>query len=186
MISDELGQYFIDLKELIENTYEQNYQTPVTLISHSMGSALALIFLQQQSIEWKSKYIARQISLGGVWAGSVKALKIYAMGDNLDSFFLSGTVLKGAQITFPSIAWLIPSPLFWSSSEVLIKTPSREYTRGNIRDYFKDIDNENAWEMYKDNLPYMLNFKSPEIEVHCIYGTNVDTVERYNNIQFLS
>lgn len=178
-ITDELKEYFIDLKKLIESVYESNHQTPVTLFSHSMGSNLALVFLQKQTPEWKTTYIARMISLAGAWAGSMKALKVFAMGDNLDAFILQGSVLKAAEITFPSIAWLMPSPLFWKSSEVLVQTPSRNYTRGNIRKYFEDIGNMVGWNMYIDNLEYVLNFQPPEVELHCIHSNNVPTTERY-------
>ncbi|TMW44429.1 hypothetical protein DOY81_010491, partial [Sarcophaga bullata] len=81
------SNFFINLKKLVEDTYEENHQTPVTFISHSMGSPMTLVFLQQQDFEWKQKYVARQISLAGAWAGSIKALKVFAMA--MTRFFLS-------------------------------------------------------------------------------------------------
>lgn len=71
----------MDLKDLVEETYEQNGQEAITFIVHSMGGPMTLTFLQQQSESWKSKYIARLISLAGAWAGSVKAVKVYAVGN---------------------------------------------------------------------------------------------------------
>ncbi|XP_065358344.1 phospholipase A2 group XV-like [Calliphora vicina] len=175
---NEHKQYFIDLKKLVEDTYEANHQTPVTFITHSMGSPMTLVFLQQQEAEWKEKYVERLISLAGAWAGSIKALKVFAMGDDLDSFFLSGKILKAEQITNPSSAWLLPSPLFWKSSEVLVETPSRVYTMSQMQDFFNDIGYPTAWEMRKDNLQYTLNFSPPGVELHCLYGDGLDTVER--------
>ncbi|XP_061399219.1 phospholipase A2 group XV-like [Musca vetustissima] len=175
---NEHKQYFIDLKKLVEDTYEQNEQTPITFITHSMGSPMTLVFLQQQTLEWKNKYVARQISLAGAWAGSVKALKVFAMGDDLDSFFLSGKILRAEQITNPSTAWLLPSPLFWKSNEVLVKTPSRVYTMAQLEQFFDDIDYRTGWEMRKDTLHYTLNFGAPGVELHCLYGDGLDTVER--------
>lgn len=64
----------------MEETYESNEKTPVTFITHSMGSPMTLVFLQQQTLEWKRKYVERQISLAGAWAGSMKAVKVFAMG----------------------------------------------------------------------------------------------------------
>lgn len=44
--------------------------------------------------------------------------------------------------------------------------------------------------MRKDTISYQLNFQPPGVEVHCLYGANVNTVERYNRcynlINFLS
>ena len=68
------------LKELVEETYIINGAEPVTLIAHSMGGPMALIFLQRQSQKWKNQYINSLITLGGVWGGSVKALKVFAIG----------------------------------------------------------------------------------------------------------
>ncbi|CAD6998418.1 group XV phospholipase A2 [Ceratitis capitata] len=174
----ELGQFFIDLKKLVEDTYERNSKTPVTFISHSMGSPMTLVFLHQQTTEWRKKYVKRQISLAGAWAGSMKAVKVFAMGDDLDSFFLSGKILKQEQITNPSTAWLLPSPLFWRPSEVLIETPGRSYTMSQLKQFFDDIDYSIGWNMRQDNMKFTLNFSPPEIELHCLYGDNLDTVER--------
>lgn len=64
-----------------------NNNEPVTLIAHSMGGPMSLIFLQRQTQKWKDKYINSLISLAAVWGGSVKALKVFAIG--LYFFFIS-------------------------------------------------------------------------------------------------
>lgn len=43
---------------------------------------------------------------------------------------------------------------------------------------FRDISYPNGWEMKKDTESYQLNFTAPGVEVHCLYGIGVDTVER--------
>lgn len=45
-----------------------------------MGGPMTLIFLQRQSQKWKDKYINCLITLAAVWGGSVKALKVFAVG----------------------------------------------------------------------------------------------------------
>lgn len=42
---------------------------------------MTLLFLQQQPEAWKTKFISKIISLAGAWAGSVKAIKVYAVGN---------------------------------------------------------------------------------------------------------
>lgn len=74
-------QFFADLKQLVEETYALNNDQPITFVVHSMGGPMTLLFLQLQSDEWKAKHIARLMSLAGAWAGSVKALKVYAIGE---------------------------------------------------------------------------------------------------------
>lgn len=175
---DENQQFFIDLKQMVEDAYEANNRTAVTFITHSMGSSMTLVFLQEQTVEWKAQYVRRHISLAGAWAGSIKAVKVFAMGDDLDSFALSAKILRAEQITHPSSAWLLPSPLFWKPSEVLVSTPSRNYTMAQLEQFFDAIDYRTGWEMRKDTMRYSQNFSPPDVELHCLYGDGVKTVER--------
>lgn len=49
-----------------------------------------------------------------------------------------------------------------------------------INNYYpsSDLNYPIGWEMMKDTAPFKLNFSAPEVEVHCLYGTGVATVER--------
>lgn len=80
LISDENQEYFVKLKALIEDTYEQNSQERIMMIAHSMGGPMSQYFLNLQTQEWKDKYIKCLVSLSGAWGGSVKAIKVYAIG----------------------------------------------------------------------------------------------------------
>lgn len=102
-----------------------------------MGALMTLRFLQDQDKSWKDKYITRIITLAGAWGGSMKAVKVYAIGDDLGSFALRGSVMRAEQITSPSLAWLLPSPLFWKPNEIMVKTASRNYTVAQMEEYFK-------------------------------------------------
>lgn len=91
-VSDENKQWFLDLKTLVEEAYNNNSNTPVTFIVHSMGGPMTLVFLQGLSPEWKNKYISRVISLSGAWAGSAKAIKVYAIGNNSSYVHISNLI----------------------------------------------------------------------------------------------
>ncbi|XP_015178440.1 PREDICTED: group XV phospholipase A2-like [Polistes dominula] len=175
---NENEEYFVKLKSLIEETYYMNKNLPVTLIAHSMGAPMALIFLQKQTQAWKNKYINSLITLAGVWGGSVKAIKVFAIGDDLGAYLLRENVLKDEQITSPSLGWLLPSKLFWKENEVLVETENKNYTLANLQDFLIDINVPNGWEFRKDNEKYQLNFTPPGVEVHCLYGKQIDTLER--------
>lgn len=127
------------MKALVEDTYQRADQQPITLLVHSMGGPMSLLFLQQQPQSWKDKYISKIISLAGAWAGSAKAVKVFAIGDDLGSFALSGSVMRAEQITSPSLAWLLPSPHFWKTNEVLVSTPSKQYSMANLEEFFRYI-----------------------------------------------
>lgn len=171
-------EFFAKLKDLIEETYIMNNNTPVTLVAHSMGGPMTLIMLQRQSQKWKDKYINAMITLSAVWAGSIKAVKVFAIGDDLGAYFLRESVLRTEQITSPSLGWLLPSKLFWKETEVLVQSDLKNYTLNNLQEYFADIGVPNAWEFRKDNEKYQLDFTAPGVEVHCLYGSKVNTVEK--------
>lgn len=54
------------------------------MVAHSMGGLMSLHFLNMQSQWWKDKYIRSLVALSGVWGGSVKAIKVYAIGKRQD------------------------------------------------------------------------------------------------------
>ena len=51
--------------------YEDNGNTKVTLVVHSMGGPVSLYFLTKFIDQnWKNKYIANYITLAGAWSGT--------------------------------------------------------------------------------------------------------------------
>ena len=146
---------------------------------------MSLVFLQMQKQSWKDRYIRALVTLSGAWGGSVKAVKVFAVGgfhaglarfmhledifspsffyiyktdtlircclrllltlsflsgDDLGSYVLRESILREMQITSPSLSWLLPSSLFWKSSEVLVQTGSRNYTVNDLEDFFMQVD----------------------------------------------
>lgn len=47
-------------------------------------------------------------------------------------------------------------------------------------DLCRDLSYPTGWEMVKDTAKYAMNFKAPDVELHCLYGTKVATVESLN------
>lgn len=174
---NENKQWFIDLKALVEDTYTLNSKTPVTFICHSMGCPMSLLFFHAQDQEWKDKYVARFITLSAPWGGLVKGLKVFAVGDDIGVPVLPAKVLRKAQITMPSLAWLLPSPNYWSENEVLVRTLTRDYTINDMALFFENLDYPTAWEMRKDSFPF-LSDAPPNVETHCLFGTGVATLEQ--------
>lgn len=93
IIPDENEEFFIKLKVLVEETYVANGDEPITFIVHSMGGPMTLVFLQRQTEQWKATYVKRIISLAGAWAGSVKAVKVFAVGKKKNLFSVNKTIL---------------------------------------------------------------------------------------------
>lgn len=47
--------------------------------------------------------------------------------------------------------------------------------------FFSDIDYRTGWEMYLDAVPYLKDFEPPGVEVHCLYGYGIPTVEKWDD-----
>lgn len=58
------------------------------------------------------------------------------LGDDLGSYVLRESVMREEQITSPSLAWLLPSKLFWKVDEVLIQTEKKNFTLSNLEEFF--------------------------------------------------
>lgn len=61
----------------------------------------------------------------------------FFIGDDLGVYVLSGSVLKAEQITSPSLSWLLPSPYFWKSDEVMVETDSQNFTVNDYKAFFE-------------------------------------------------
>lgn len=155
-----------------------NNKEPITFIAHSMGAPMVMIFLHKQTEAWKQKYVARIISVAGAWGGSAKAVKVFAVGDDLGAFGLFASEMRDEQISMPSLAFLLPFPSLWKPNEVLVKTKKRNYTHSQLNEFFDDLGYPTGWEMRKDNLPYVENFAPPNVEIHCLYSSHMPTVEQ--------
>ena len=80
MHTDEMQDFIVALKALVEETYAQNNKTAVVLIGHSMGNPYILYLLNRQTQVWKDKYIRSFISISSPWGGAVKTLRLMASG----------------------------------------------------------------------------------------------------------
>ncbi|ODN02819.1 Group XV phospholipase A2 [Orchesella cincta] len=163
----ELDYWFTDFKAMIEEAYQKNGNASVILLSHSMGGPMSLLFIAL-------------VSLAAPWGGSVKAWKVFAAGDDLGSYVLPAHTLRGAQRTYPSTAWLLPSKYFWGPEETLVSCPEKgNYTVMDFERFFKDMNYQAGYEMWKDTEALLGDHAAPGIEVHCLHGIGVSTVDSF-------
>ena len=98
ILLDENGEYVVRLKALVEETYRINGNQPVIILAHSMGGPMSLHFLHSQSKSWKDQHIRALVSLSGAWGGSVKALKVFAVGKFVVEPIILNFNSRGAQV----------------------------------------------------------------------------------------
>jgi lysophospholipase-3 len=172
---NEMQGFINDLKNLIETTSKENSNLPVVLLAHSMGNPYVLYLLNHQSQSWKDKYVRSVISMSGPWGGAVKTIRLMASGDNLGVFVVNPLSARPQQRSMPSTAWLMPYDTFWNDTEVLVQSPTRNYTVKDYKQFFEDIKFQDGYEMRKDTENLTKDLKAPGVEVHCIHGINVKT-----------
>ncbi|KAI1285615.1 Phospholipase A2 group XV [Halotydeus destructor] len=66
---------------------------------------------------------------------------------------------------------------FWDHDEVILRNGDKSYTTSNYQELFEDIDYPVGYNMWLDtrNLTYKL--EAPGVEVHCLHGVGVHTME---------
>ena len=175
----ELHQYYKELSGLIEETYHMNGNESVILTCHSMGCPIMLYYLNNvNNATWKDKYIKSFVTLAGPWGGAVKALKAFTSGDNLGVIVVPALTIRKDERTFPSLAYLLPSDQFWSPQETLMVNGNKSYTTENLQELFEDIDYDVGNQMWKDTRNLTRDMIPPGVEVHCIHGVGINTMER--------
>lgn len=180
---NELLDYFRSLKLKTEQSYKLNNRQAVTFICHSMGCNNVLYFLQRQPLAWKEKYVRRVISLAAPWAGSMAALRAAALGDNLGlTYLLNEATLNKAQRSLPSTVYLFPHKDVFSDVPLVrshVKGPSsKTYSTHNYRDFFSKLNHPDGYIMWLQTKDLLNNLIAPHVEVHCLYGENIQTIGR--------
>ena len=75
----------------------------------------------------------------------------------------------------PSTTWLMPSDEFWRPEEVLVVSPSKNYTIKDMKQLFADINYTTGYMMWEDTNKLINPLKAPGVELHCLHGINIPT-----------
>ncbi|CAH8449756.1 hypothetical protein MS3_00010098 [Schistosoma haematobium] len=174
---NENAKYFVKLKELVEETYENSEKCPVYLLGHSLGSLYSMYFLKLQDKRWKHKYIKGFISVSGPFGGSVESLYAETCGHNFGIPFRSPLAFRDIERSFPAMTFLLPDPRVWSASEKFVITPKRNYSAHDMKAFFNDISFPQGYLMMKETKSLFNPSERPtDIEVYCVYSFNIPTI----------
>jgi len=193
--------YFTKLKTIIEQTYNNQNQQRVVLISHSMGGPVIHQFLASSVVtpEWKAMYIARFIAIASPFSGAPEGLREYITGQVSAAYgnWIPGIIADPVSIAFrswPATISLLPMETTNTSSVrnrawdniTLVSTPSQNYTGTNygqnVADVLTIVANTSAeaklgivyWTQQERMRQNVLN-KGPGVLTNCLYLTDVNT-----------
>ncbi len=187
-ISDELEKrgYYNRLKDLVEDTYQRNGNTKVTIVAHSLGGLVSLYFFtgfNGVNKAWKEKYINAYIPLAAAWNGAATALQVVISGQpttGLISFAhgLFNHIILPVARSLESVPWLTPTSSVFGN-RVLVSTPSRQYTANDYEELFRKIGYTNGYRFFQGVQSLVHNYPNPNVPTYCYYGVDVPTPSKF-------
>lgn len=177
--------WYQQLQTLIESTYTSNGNSKVHIVSHSMGGPTALYFLNAMTQEWLDTYIESFIPIAGPWTGAPNALRAALSGDNFGLSFFGIDILNKIKIRdiarkAGGIVELVPNTDLNPANTVFVTVSGKNYTIADFGQLFTDIGTPITSQVYANVQNVLPALKTPNVPVHCAYGTGVPTEVYYN------
>lgn len=173
--SNEMEDYFTRLVTMVEDTYAQNGNKPMIIISHALGCLHTYYFLKNTDKLWKKKYVKSWIGLSCRFGGTIHALKNLADG--------------GLMSTFPSTYYMLPDSEVWMDSTIMMVNDGqkeRTYSSKNMIEIFQLLNNTNGYQVWTNTRDIFHGYQHPEVEVHCVTEIKRQTTHylRYRSKNF--
>ena len=162
------------MQGVIEEMYEQNNQTKVTMVVHSMGGPVSLYFLNNiVHQEWKDQYIHAYIPLSGAWDGGALMMEALLSGINEFGFLNSPRLwreLTNLIRTFQGSYWLVPSSDSLGAQHVIAEVGSDRYTTIQYDALFQRAGITEGFTKYTNVKAINSGWIAPNVSTHCFYG----------------
>ena len=133
-------------KELVESTFRENRGKPVVVICHSMGCTFTYSFFLSMSPEWRDQFLKSWIVVGAPMGGTFK----YMYGYFADDDYPTIPGVRAVERSLSSHAFLLPRPATYGD-DVLVQSLNREYTANSYEQFFQDLDQTDAYNMFLDS-----------------------------------
>lgn len=142
-LTPDMGGFLERTIALIEDTYQDNGNTPVHLVGHSNGPLYAQYLLTHTTQEWKNKYIHGFTPFAGNWPGQGFFYMVFFSGFNVSSFSFPANHANAASSAMmyeshPSSYMSSADPAVFGSQEVVIQSQGTSYTPQDNLQLFAD------------------------------------------------
>ena len=169
-------KFYDDLTALVERAVRQTGHKSV-LVGHSMGSLRITHFLSMKSKKWKNENVKAFISIAAPFGGSLQSVKSILLGDTGGIPFIPDDFFHEIQKTSTSGLWLTPRRQTFGDEQVVLSTPTKNYTVGDVAEALRDGGLHDQATLLEEvlGLDVWKNVKSLGVETICLYSTNVRT-----------
>ncbi|KAL6611307.1 hypothetical protein ACP70R_039235 [Stipagrostis hirtigluma subsp. patula] len=178
--SEFYSRYFKQLMVLIENVSRKKQREKVILFGHSFGGMVALEFVRNTPLAWRSRYIKHLILAAPVLSqGFIEPLKNLVSGpDMLYVPTATAMSLRAMWRSFETAIMFLPSREVFRHKPLVI-TKKRNYTTYDMEEILKAIGFSGGVQAFKRRaLPNMLYFQAPMVPVTCINGVGNRTPQQ--------
>ncbi|WVZ57791.1 hypothetical protein U9M48_008133 [Paspalum notatum var. saurae] len=162
------------LRALVEQASEMNGDSPVILVTHSLGGLNANFFLRRSPSAWRRRYVKHFVMASTGAGGSVPLLQLGGSSTATDLLSFANT-----RWTFASVFSPLPSPIVFGHAPLVV-TRAKNYSACDIPEYLKanGFSDDEAARYVTRVLPVTLDFGAPAVPTTCINGVGVPTAEK--------
>lgn len=185
-LTPDMDNFVQRTKQLIEETYRENGDTPVHLVGHSNGPIYAEYLLTHTSQSWKDKYIHGFTPIAGNFPGQGALYPILFTGLNVQNFAFPTTAENARSsarmyLSAPSSYISAADPRIFDRRETVVADAStgRTYTPDDYGKLFRDAGLPWAKQIadYYIGFLHMSDPSSfPNVDVYAERGSGIPTV----------
>jgi lecithin-cholesterol acyltransferase len=170
-------------KNLVEDTYRQNGNTPVELVGHSNGPLYIQYLLTHTTRAWRAKYVHGFTPLAGNFPGQGSLYSILFTGLNVQDFGYPSTSDNAASSvrmyqTLPSTYMSASDPKIFGDREVVVSSNGRDYTPRDYPKLFADAHLPASVRQIADHYIGFVKFADafPKVDVTAEKGSGLPTI----------
>jgi len=150
----------------------------------SGGTINGYAFLMSQTQEWRQKHVMAFIAMSPVFGGTISSINSVLHGWQVGAGDLGRCIGRSVAIHLPSVLWMWPhpgtAPGQWNQTEVLVQTPTRNYTAYDLDRLLVDIGLAETQKIYDiEKNDYLGAFAPPMIDTYAYYGFGSTTTAGY-------
>ncbi|KAF2069107.1 hypothetical protein CYY_009571 [Polysphondylium violaceum] len=169
-------------QQLIEDTYTNNGNQRVVLISHSMGGLVTTAFLNTMTEAWRDQYIDTFVPMSAPWSGAPKSIENVVSGESMGWGIIPKWRLRNFARTSGGVIQLIPNDYVYDQNKIVVVGPGNErFSVSNITTLFSRVDPiAGAIHEFVKHPAIRTPENKPLVNTLCIYTTGVDTVSAFD------